>query len=280
MMHLLSEEGREVLRAMVTRPLLYAFDFDGTLAPIASDRHAVKISPIVLEWLQELAVRAPCAVVSGRSLADLAPRINGSVPHVIGNHGIEGPLSSAAVLSEAEQICAGWKRALQTGLASVAESLGAEIEDKRYSLTVHLRRAADPVKAGVKVLGLLRRLNPEPQLLTGKYSINALPPGRSGKGAAAYALMTHLRREGLFYIGDEETDETVFTLPPEIVIGVRVGRHAESRARFYLHHQGEVEEVLRFLVHRMDRTPESGRSAPVTRAGQPRSTGGSEPVRG
>ena len=40
-------------------------------------------------------------------------------------------------------------------------------------------------------------------------------------------------------------------------MGVRVGRHAESRAQFYLKQQGEIEEVLRFLIHRMDRTPVS-----------------------
>ena len=40
-------------------------------------------------------------------------------------------------------------------------------------------------------------------------------------------------------------------------MGVRVGRHAESQAQFYLKQQGEIEEVLRFLIHRMDRTPVS-----------------------
>jgi trehalose 6-phosphate phosphatase len=67
--------------------------------------------------------------------------------------------------------------------------------------------------------------------------------------------MTKLGLDGLFYIGDEETDESVFALPNGVAMGVRVGKHAGSHARFYLHHQGEVEEVLRFLVHRLDRTP-------------------------
>ena len=49
--------------------------------------------------------------------------------------------------------------------------------------------------------------------------------------------MNHLGRTGLFYIGDEETDETVFALPDGVTMGVRVGRQAESRARFFLHEQ-------------------------------------------
>lgn len=39
-------------------------------------------------------------------------------------------------------------------------------------------------------------------------------------------------------------------------MGVRVGHGAESGAQFYLKHQGEIEDVLRFLVHWIDRTPE------------------------
>jgi trehalose 6-phosphate phosphatase len=78
-----------------------------------------------------------------------------------------------------------------------------------------------------------------------------LPPGLGGKGEAALALMNHLGRTGLFYIGDEETDETVFSLPDGVTMGVRVGRQAESRARFFLHEQSEVEELLRLLVQCM-----------------------------
>ncbi|THJ11862.1 MAG: hypothetical protein CAF43_004115 [Nitrospira sp. CG24C] len=75
MTYLLSEEGRRALRALAEKPILYAFDFDGTLAPISSDRDAVQIPPSINEWIKELAKRAPCAVVSGQALADLAPQV-------------------------------------------------------------------------------------------------------------------------------------------------------------------------------------------------------------
>ena len=265
MTYLLSEEGRMALRAVAARPVLYAFDFDGTLAPISADRSAVKMSPIVIEWLQELAKRVPCAVVSGRALADVAPRVNGAVPYVIGNHGIESPLAPVASLTKAEGICTTWRRELKTGLAGAMAALGADIEDKRYSLTVHFRHAADPAEASSQLLPLLRRLAPAPHLIPGKYSINALPSGQGGKGPAALALMAHLGLAGLFYIGDEETDETVFGLSTGLTMGIRVGKQAESQAAFYLHHQGEVEEMLRFLVHRLDRTPEPLTSHPRER---------------
>lgn len=260
MTYLLSEEGRQAMRSVVAGPLLYAFDFDGTLAPLSPDRHAVKLSRPIGEWLKELAKRAPCAVVSGRSLADLSPRINGTVPYVIGNHGIESPLTPAPTLVWTDGICQGWKAALRTRFAGRLTELGVDVEDKRYTLTFHFPAGVDQESARVAVLSLIQHLRPVPVTLLGKASVNALPPaqnGRHGKGPATLALVTHLGVNGLFYVGDDETDETVFALKDRPILGVRIGESANSQARYYLKRQEEIEEVLRFLIHRLDKTPET-----------------------
>jgi trehalose 6-phosphate phosphatase len=249
MIYALSDAGLEALRHAASQPLLYAFDFDGTLAPISRDRHAVTVSSGTLQWLGELAKQAPCAVVSGRALSDVAVRMNGYVPHVIGNHGIESPLTSRFALVEAERICAMWKHQLESGPQMIPRD--AELEDKRYSLTIHFRGALNPVVAAAAVLNSLPRLSPAPDLIEGKYSINVLPPGRGGKGPATLALMNHLGSSGLFYIGDEETDETVFSLGGVVKMGVHVGRVEGTRAGFYLREQAEVETLLRLLVECM-----------------------------
>ncbi|HSA61069.1 MAG TPA: trehalose-phosphatase [Nitrospiraceae bacterium] len=254
MTYLLAEDGRLALRALTTRPFLYAFDFDGTLAPISPDRDAVTIPRSVYEGIIELSKRVPCAVVSGRALADLARRIDGMVPHMIGNHGIESPLASMGNLRAAEEICATWKRDIANRLAERLKSLGGEVEDKRYSLTIHYRPRAQESALRVAVVTLLQQLTPIPHLITGKSSVNALPPGHGGKGPAVLALMRHLRQTGLFFIGDDETDETVFELPEDLVIGVRIGQLTESRARFYLNDQMEIEKVIRLLVSDIDPT--------------------------
>jgi trehalose 6-phosphate phosphatase len=252
MIHALSDAGLRALRIAASQPLLYAFDFDGTLAPISSDRHAVQVPAGTLQRLGELAKQAPCAIVSGRALADVAGRLNGYVPYVIGNHGIESPLTTRPVLLEAERTCAGWTHQLQDSLDSMIQS-GVELENKRYTLTFHFRGARDPAEAGARILTLLRRLTPQPELIEGKYSINLLPPGQGGKGPATFALMNHLGRAGLFYVGDEETDETVFSLPSGVAMGIRVGREDGSRAGFYLHDQAEVESLLRLVVESLAR---------------------------
>jgi len=257
MTYLLSEEGRRALRALVGKPILYGFDFDGTLAPISSNRAAVKMSRSVYEWLKELAKRAPCAVVSGRARADIESRMNGTVAHLIGNHGIENVLASAPTLALAEGICQGWLQELATCHAQPLNDLGVELEDKRYSLTLHYRGALEPARVRIAVLLILQQLSPAPRVIFGKASANALPPGHGGKGTAAQALMVHLQQTGLFFVGDDETDEDVFGLTEGLAMGVRVGHRAESRAQYYIKHQGELEDVIRFLVHRIDRTPES-----------------------
>jgi trehalose 6-phosphate phosphatase len=183
--------------------------------------------------------------------------VNGAVPYLIGNHGLESPLTSAAVLSLAEQICLEWRQQAETELAQPLKEAGVEMENKRYTLTFHYCRTDESVVVQAALIPLLKRLMPAPQLICGKASVNALPPGSTRKGEAARSLMIHLRREGLFFVGDDETDEDVFDLADGLIMGVRVGYQAGSRAQYYLKHQSEMEEVIRFLVRRIDRTPES-----------------------
>ncbi|MFO0706328.1 MAG: trehalose-phosphatase [Nitrospira sp.] len=257
MIHLISEAGLDALRALTAYPVLYAFDFDGTLAPISSDRERVAVPRSVAEWLKELSKRVPCAIVSGRGIRDLAGRIDGLVPHLIGNHGIESPSTSPVALAWCDGICAGWRRILKDRLTHDSSTAGIELEDKRYSLTLHYRQEADPIRVRSTLTTLVDQLNPAPRVIVGKQSVNLLPPGKGGKGVAALGLMRHLNQRGLFYVGDDETDEDVFELEEGLVMGVRVGREVRSRARYYVKHPGELEEALRFLVHRIDYTPES-----------------------
>ena len=257
MIDLLSAQGRDALRAVTGRSVLYAFDFDGTLAGLSSDRGNVTLSPAIYGWLHELATRAPCAVVSGRALHDLTPRVNGVIPYLIGNHGLESPLTPAATLTEAERVCQGWMKQVDGDLTGPLKHAGVEVENKRYTLTFHCRGNDEPPTVEPMLELLLNRLVPVPRLIAGKASVNVLPPESTTKGEAALALMVHLKREGLFFVGDDETDEDVFGLDDGLIMGVRIGRRPQSRAGYYLNHQTEIEEVIRYLVNCLDRTTET-----------------------
>jgi trehalose 6-phosphate phosphatase len=255
--HALSKEGRRTLRLLATQPILYGFNFDGTLVRHSANREGITLSRSSQEWLRELGKRAPCAIVSGRALDDLTPRVGDIIPHLIGNHGLESPLTTPSTLNRAQEICLGWMQAVKVDSSPILKDHGVEIEDRRYTLTIHYRAGKDPVQVRLALTILLNRLTPQPRLTFGHACINALPPGHQGKGAAALSLMRRLRQVGLFYIGDEGADEEVFERPEGLAMGVSVGKQAESRAKFYVDHQGQVEEVIRFLVHRLDRTPEA-----------------------
>ena len=141
MTYLLSEEGRRALSTLTEKPILYAFDFDGTLAPISPDRDAVKIPRSVSERLKELTKRAPCAIVSGRALADLTLRVDRAVPHLIGNHGLESPCTAPTTLIWAENVCTEWMKRVTTDFVEPLKDYGVEVENKRYTLTFHYRGA-------------------------------------------------------------------------------------------------------------------------------------------
>ena len=60
-------------RACRARPLLVGLDVDGVLAPIVAHADDAELLPGVLEAVGALADRTPVAIVSGRTVEDLAP---------------------------------------------------------------------------------------------------------------------------------------------------------------------------------------------------------------
>ena len=76
MQHLFSsDEGRRRLDEFAAPGLLCAFDFDGTLTPIISHPGDVRLPEDMRARLARLQEHAPVAIVTGRSLADIAPRL-------------------------------------------------------------------------------------------------------------------------------------------------------------------------------------------------------------
>jgi Trehalose-phosphatase len=91
--------GHEILpgRAQSSSPLalangrtLLCFDFDGTLAPIVTDRNGARMRPRTARLFRDACLVFPCAVISGRSRDDVAPRLGDvAVRYVVGDHGAD-----------------------------------------------------------------------------------------------------------------------------------------------------------------------------------------------
>lgn len=245
---ILSRQGREALQSLRGHRVLFAFDFDGTLAPLASHPKLVRVSKTVRSQLSTLAGLASVAVVSGRSLADLQrffPRFRGSL---IGNHGAEGLPEYRDVLPAARQACRIWRHGLLHLLRACQPQDGVWLEDKKYSFTVH-----SPSPSALRAFSryftreVLRSLPPM-RFLPGKASVNILPFPLPDKGQAIDLLLRRMRAERGVFVGDDETDEDVFSVGRKRMITVRVGRLSRTHAAFYLRSQKEIGRLLTEIV--------------------------------
>ena len=109
MKYLLSAVGKRSLdRLLESGTTLLAFDFDGTLARIVPDRDAAAMAKTVRGSLEELSAHTATAIVSGRSLEDLRPRVEGAVTFLIGNHGVQGSRGGSRMLHQAHDLCRVW----------------------------------------------------------------------------------------------------------------------------------------------------------------------------
>jgi trehalose 6-phosphate phosphatase len=245
-MLLLSAEGRAELRRLARCNTLYAFDFDGTLAPIVADPAQARAEERVTRPLAQLARLVPVAVISGRAQRDLIERLPPEVAFLIGNHGNEGLPTQRddRLLADTTRL---WRVVLEPQLR-VPEASGVMLEDKGQSLALHYRAAPDPVKAAALVRTLAQQLTPAPIVIDGKMVLNLLPPGSITKFEALSELARHTGVECVLFVGDDDTDEIVFERAPPHWTTVRIDAVGTSRARFFLDEQASVELVLGHLL--------------------------------
>jgi trehalose 6-phosphate phosphatase len=260
MRYLFSAQGEAALRALAPEQTLYAFDFDGTLAPIVTRPDAARAPAAVLRRLERLAARQPVAVISGRARADVAARVPANVAFVIGNHGNEGLDDAPAHEAHARAVVAGWRRQLPALLDADADAV--LIEDKGVSVAVHYRLARRRAAVAERLAQLLPRLQPPPRVVGGKMVFNLLAPAARTKFEALATLAQRCGRARVFFIGDDDTDELVFAQAPAPWFTVRVEYQHGSRAAFFLHRQAEVVLVLERLVRRLEPARTTTRSPP------------------
>ena len=243
MKYLLSPPSTDVLYGLTRTRALLAFDYDGTLAPIVASRDDAQMRPETAALFGRVCELFPCAVISGRSQADVAARLRGApVKYVVGNHGAE---PSGGL----ERFAADVARAREWLREALAEQEGIEIEDKSYSLAVHYRRADDPVAAAAAIAAAVSKLPASMRVVDGKRVVNVVAERAPNKGDALLDLRALEHADTVLYVGDDVTDEDVFELnQPGRVIGVRVGESQSSAAQYFLRDQLEMDELLRTLV--------------------------------
>lgn len=243
MKRLLSRDHGDVLAQVAWSRVLVAFDFDGTLAPIVSDRNEARMRPQTRELFSKVCSLYPCAVISGRGQADVRSRLgSASVEYVIGNHGLE----PGAGLEKFETEIARARALLEKSLGGLP---GLDIEDKRYSLAIHYRRSRSKRVARAAIAEAVAALPVRLRLVPGRLVVNLVPERAPNKGDALVALRSTARADTALYVGDDVTDEDVFELDqPGRLLTVRVGESRESAAAYFLRDQREMDRLLAKLV--------------------------------
>jgi trehalose 6-phosphate phosphatase len=243
MTHLLDPEANDRLLEFAQGKSVAVFDFDGTLAPIVANRDLARMRRRTLALLTRLCAVYPCGVVSGRSLADAVKHLEGApVPIVYGSHGVEpGP-----DLERFEGLMAQVRVRIE---GQISASSDVEVEDKRYSLAIHYRRARNRLAAHRRILDILGQLDDPIRLVEGICVVNIVPKDAPHKGDAVRAIQRHFDAEQVLYVGDDVTDEDVFryTKKPSW-LGVRVERPSDSAASYFLCRQREVDMLLARLI--------------------------------
>jgi trehalose 6-phosphate phosphatase len=231
----------QTLASFALSNVLLAFDYDGTLAPIAARPEDAHMRSDTRELLTTVARRYPTVVISGRALADVTAMLS-SVPlwSVYGNHGLE----PRGRWSNADPDTAAWVARLTPQLPA---ALGVRIENKGYSITLHFRGAPDRDRA-LEAIETAVELLPDVTVLRGNEAINLLPRGLGNKGTALAQARDVFACHHAIYVGDEDTDEAAFAAGGDRTLAIRVEPSARSQAKYHVGSQRDIDAFLRTLL--------------------------------
>ncbi|HEY8609556.1 MAG TPA: trehalose-phosphatase [Noviherbaspirillum sp.] len=246
-----SEAGLQRLQDVTGERLLCAFDFDGTLAPLVPVPDDAHLPDGIRDRLLQLAECAPLAIITGRGIDDIRPRLGFAPAFLVGNHGLEGVPGWEQLTAAHADACRAWLDRLRSSLPQIDD--GLLLEDKRYSLSVHYREAADPLLAARRLEELFETLAPKPRVVAGKFVYNLLAEDRCHKGSALVRLMECSGARHAIYVGDDVTDEDVFRMRHPAILSIRIEHSAASSAQLYLPDPGDIVRLLDEIVARLRR---------------------------
>ena len=210
-------DAAPMLATAAGRPLALLFDFDGTLAPVPDHPADGCLPPAMRELLGRLGTRHPLAVVSGRALADLAPRVALPSAYLAGNHGLE--LQGADYDPQTLHLAADWRPLLDAVHDRLSPLLaghpGCVIEHKGVTVSVHYRALA-PGAAVTLRRGVVSAVAAFDGLVVdgGRQVLEIHPAIDRDKGTAVEWL--HGRMQRLvghcmpIFFGDDLADEAAF----------------------------------------------------------------------
>ncbi|MBF0363369.1 MAG: trehalose-phosphatase [Oligoflexia bacterium] len=245
-MKYLLNSNNNILNKLKTKNTLLAFDLDGTLSPLVDDPSNAYIPDTTKCLLAKINKfkKYKVAIITGRSIAS-TKKILGELPlTIIGNHGLE---SFYAKIEEKEK----WKKRcliLSSNLKDIFDQNEFFIENKKYSVSVHFikkNRSNSTIKKLANTIKPLLVKNEA--IILGKNVVNILPSNKSNKGFALKQIMKKYNLHQALFVGDDNTDESIFEIKKKDIIKIKIGMSRNSSATFYLKNQKEINSLLKLL---------------------------------
>jgi len=241
---LFTAEGLAQLHAFIDSETLFAFDLDGTLAPIVAEPCNIRIPESILAELIILNKWASVAVITGRSRHDALFHLGFVPKYIIGNHGAEGLPEREEQEKNFHDLARTWEDQLHAMLPDAGQR-GLFIENKGATVSIHYRHCVDDNTIQSRLAGIIERLAPRPRRIGGKCVENLIPAEAPDKGFAMMHLMRYSGCPRGFFAGEDKTDEVVFGLSGDNIFTVRVGNESPTKARYVLQSQQEILRLLR-----------------------------------
>ena len=250
----------QIAAVVAARRPAVLLDFDGTLSAIVNEPDDATLVDGAADALKALAVQCDVAVVSGRDLADVLPRIGLPGIWYAGGHGFEltapdGTCQRNETAASAVDVLEGTAAELRDRFEALD---GVHVEHKRFAVAIHYRNAtAEAVRqvtATVHTIGQQREL----RVTTGRKLIELRPDIAWGKGKMLQWILHQIDGPDPLlpiYIGDDLSDEDAFDAVRRHGIGIVV-RHGEdgdrpTAARFALDGPVAVCEFIERLAREM-----------------------------
>jgi len=202
--------------------LLIASDFDGTRSRMVSDPWSATLIPGARRALRRLGAMPDVhvALISGRTVADLALRARVGGISYRGDHGAERAEAARGFRSTALRV---EREPASVPVAAMAARLKSDVpgsidepwlvlEDKGPALTFHFRAAPDVDAARARVVAAVDAVDPA-GLMTrsgGRRAYELRPPGASTKGDALRGLIDAYEPDVVFMFGDDRNDALAF----------------------------------------------------------------------
>lgn len=228
-------------------------DYDGTLVGFNSLPDRAKPDEQLLKLLMELTndPRNTVVLISGRERHNLAEWFRGLNLHIIASHGLWIRHPDQTDWTMTISLDNDWKDSVRNILELYTDRMpGSFVEEKDYSLVWHYRQC-DPDMVGVKLSEvretLLSMIQSSTLGIQEGNKILEIKDNRVNKGYTASNFIGHEEYDFIFAVGDDYTDEDLFSALPQSAYTVKIGV-GNTNARYYLKSWISMRLILKKFV--------------------------------